>query len=444
MTTIRRILGLQLLAGKALLALSVLLALSLSCGQRVSQTSTPAPTRTAAVAKPGAGIDATLDAIEQKVSALRGLERRGETKRRFLGSEDLAAAIGAQLDKEDSREQIAREQAIYRLLGLIDHDADLDRLYRELLGSQVLGLYDPETEEFLVLVNTSGGFGALAESTYAHEFAHRLQDIHYDLDRLYEATRGNSDQALALATLIEGDATLTQLGYGVRHMGRARLIELLSEAGAFPSPPPGTPFVMLRALEFPYQTGQVFAAALKGSSDSFGAIDQALLSPPTTSEQVIHVEKYRAREQAAAVNIPDVSSALGDGWARSFSDVLGEFLLRTWLNDLGASDAVRAAGGWGGDRIDVYSGPGGGALTARTSWDDPEKDSLEFFSALAGGLDASPRWKRALASSTTRIIWTGPGGALGVERDPTLGVVAIAAAPGVEQVDAVLHRIGGP
>lgn len=444
MRTIRRILGLQLPAGKALLALAFLLVLSLSCGQRASPTMTTAPTPTAAVTKPvEAGLDATLDAIELKVAALRGLEPRGQTKRRFLNSENLAAAIGAQLDKEDSQEQIAREQAIYRLLGLIEPAADMDQLYRALLGSQVLGLYDPETEEFLVLENSSGGFGALAESTYAHEFAHRLQDVNYDLDRLYDATKSNSDQALALAALIEGDATVTQLGYGLRHMGRARLIELLSEAGAFPPPPPGTPFAMLRALEFPYQTGQVFAAALKGSSDSFGAIDQAFVSPPTTSEQVIHVEKYRSREPAVAVNLPDVSSALGDGWTRSFGDVLGEFLLRTWLTDLGASGAVRAAAGWGGDRVEVYSGPGVGALAARVDWDDPEKDAQEFFDSLVGGLDGSPKWERAQAPLATRIAWTGPGGALGIELLPGPGGVAIAAAPEVAQVDAVLRKIAG-
>lgn len=441
----RRILGLARRASKLCLA-ATLLSAALACAAR--GPSTPAtvdgPIATSIVGTPQApGLDARLDALEEQVSTLRGLPRKGETKRRFLSSSELAAEIGRQLDKNDAREQIEREQALYRMLGLIDPDTDLDRLYRALLGSQVLGLYDPETDEFLVLENSSGDLGALAESTYAHEFAHRLQDAQYDLEMLAKATKGNADRALALSALIEGDATLTQLGYGLKYMGRARLVELMSEERRVSPPPADIPYVMLRALEFPYQAGQRFAAALRGSDDRFDAIDRAFLDPPLTTEQVIHVEKYLRREAAMDVQLPP-DGPPGEAWTRAFEDVLGEFLLRTWLRSLGAPGADRAAAGWGGDRVAVFYGPDHRtALAACIVWDDPETDGPEFFSALTKGLDGASRWRRTVDASTKGALWEDGRGAIGVRLHAGSHGVTIAAGPSARDVSELLDWVVG-
>ncbi|MCH8151638.1 MAG: hypothetical protein IH830_04620 [Planctomycetes bacterium] len=91
------------------------------------------------------------------------------------------------------------------------------------------------------------------------------------------------------------------------------------------------------------------------------------------------------------MTVPGLSNALGDGWSEYRRDVMGEFLLRTWLEALGVAPAADvAAAGWGGDRVVLLDGPDASrALGARIVWDDPAADGREFFAALRDGLAAS-------------------------------------------------------
>lgn len=457
-----RIYGLALLRRKSRLALGVAVAIALAIGLGgcrgsdavVSPPATARPSPTATVSVPvssptgsttaspaSTSLEAQLDQIERGVEEVRGLGFEGETKRRFVDSATMAAVIGEELDKPENQEQIAQEQKLYRLLGLIEPDADLDSLYRGLLGSQVLGLYDPEAEEFLVL-NAGDELSALAESTYAHEYTHRLQDVRFDLDGLSDAAKGNSDRELALAALIEGDATLTQLGYGIRFMSRARLTELMQAPEQFELPPAETPFVLLQGLEFPYTAGPIFVAALRGNASGFEAVDRAFDSLPMTSEQIMHPEKYRAAEAAAQAGIPDVANALGEGWSAGDPDVLGEFLLKTWLSFLGRADAAAAAAGWGGDSYQLFDGPGGrSAFVGRIVWDRPEEDAEEFFESVAAGLDRSSRLRRVAGRAPGRRVWEGDGRAIGVELAAVGTGTLLAAAPEVDIVERLLDSM---
>lgn len=375
---------------------------------------------------------------------IRDLRPGSETQRRFVDSATLTREIDRHLDKPDTREQLAREQQLYRLLGLIGPDDDLGALYRALLGSQVLGLYDDETDEFLVL-HAGDDLSALAESTYAHEYVHRLQDATFDLGALGDAAEGNSDRELALSALIEGDAVVAQLGYGIRYMSRARLTELARSAAEVESPPGGTPFVLLRGLEFPYTAGPTFVAALRGRDSSFEAVDRAFGAPPISTEQVIHPEKYRSGEAPVEVSVPDLAGVFGSDWTPQPADVLGEFLLSTWLAALGRSNAAQAAAGWGGDSYQVWNGPEGEAIVvARIVWDRPEEDGSEFFDSLVAGLDQSSALRRIGGSRVRRAVWQGEARAIGVELAAGGGGCVLVAAGRAEQVAKLLEAVTPP
>ncbi|MBI4306506.1 MAG: hypothetical protein HY678_09340, partial [Chloroflexi bacterium] len=327
--------------------------------------------------------------------------------------------------------------------GLIPPNADLAALYRDLLGSQVLGLYDPESEEFLVL-GEEGALSALAESTYVHEFTHRLQDIHFDLDALSDAAGDNSDRQLALSALIEGDAVVTQVGYGLRHMDQKRLAEMLALQGEFVPPPADTPRILLESIQFPYETGPQFVAALRAKG-GFARVNEAFKDPPMTSEQVMHATKYAEREPAIEVTLDDLSAVLGNDWSLFASDVMGEFFLRAWLQSMGVFTATRAARGWGGDAYGLFDGPDGqSAMVARIVWDDPEADAQEFFEGLVSGVDRSDLKRASSPGSSARMIWNGKQRAFGVELLGGDRGVTIAAAATEQQVSALLDRLAKP
>ncbi|HYL41018.1 MAG TPA: hypothetical protein VET90_06900, partial [Candidatus Binatus sp.] len=150
------------------------------------------------------------------------------------------------------------------------------------------------------------------------------------------------------------------------------------------------PAILRAESLFPYTQGYAWVGQLMASGGT-AAVDAAFARPPDSSEQVLHPEKYAAHEEPVVVTIPGgTASALGTGWHATAQDTLGEFVLRTWLTTAGLApaDATTAAAGWGGDRIQLLSGPGGAtALAIVTVWDTPA-DATEF-AAAAGRAMAS-------------------------------------------------------
>lgn len=103
---------------------------------------------------------------------------------------------------------------------------------------------------------------------------------------------------------------------------------------------------------------------------------------PDSSEQILHPEKYDACEPAMALDESALPALAGFGRPIA-SDVLGELVVRTWLESaLPPEIAARAAAGWGGDRAGLYApapavsvADGGAAgplapLAWLTVWDD--------------------------------------------------------------------------
>ena len=124
----------------------------------------------------------------------------------------MADYLATHLEDPEFLDDIKAAEVLYKLLGLIEQDSDLLEEYSSLLNSQVLGAYDPEEQEFVVL-QPGAEFGALEEIVYAHEYVHRLQDALIGLEALLDGVDGNDDQALAVAALVEGDATVAQSLY---------------------------------------------------------------------------------------------------------------------------------------------------------------------------------------------------------------------------------------
>lgn len=98
--------------------------------------------------------------------------------------QQLADFLRGKLTTED-REQLETLGELYLVLGLMEPGTDLVELYLDLLGEQVLGLFDTETED-LYVVTDSDSPGVLEETILAHEYVHALQQQHFDIQRLSE------------------------------------------------------------------------------------------------------------------------------------------------------------------------------------------------------------------------------------------------------------------
>ena len=341
-------------------------------------------------------LDTQLNTLVALTEAIRGLNTLVPVERAFPTREETIAYLTELFNTDLPPEEAARVGLFYQVLGLLPEDVDLSEAYLTLLGAQVAGFYDTDTQimnVIPVLGDTPGSSLSITEQIiFVHEYTHALQDQHFGLDVLNAPeVAAVPDRALALTALIEGDATAAMQVYAQEVMRRNPMaaLSLLAE-GALSNTltlPPGTPDVLARELLFPYEDGFDFALAISREG-GWDAVNAAYANPPTTTEQILHPEKYLAGE-GAIVN-PDWEGShafMRDGWTQRWNVPLGEYYLREHLRTLMTNtEANAAAAGWGGDLFTVYELEDGQPLWVLTlAWDTPE-DAAEFVDAYRAGL----------------------------------------------------------
>jgi hypothetical protein len=186
-------------------------------------------------------------------------------------------------------------QETYVLLGLVPppepstgtgelQDRQLDNLL-----SQITGFYSNEFGA-LYLVENSGSCVQL-ESTIVHELTHALQYQYRDIDALVRDRAGDWDGQRALLTVLEGDAVFTEtlvLGFSTRST-------CVRQPVCFEIPPPrsASPYVIERELDTWYEDGVCFISAVRDKLTR--GITGIFEDLPTTTEQILHPEKYLAQ-----------------------------------------------------------------------------------------------------------------------------------------------------
>lgn len=321
--------------------------------------------------------------VREELGELIGITE--EVRRlQFQESPNVAVVTGEEL-AERVREQLAEDledlpadEALYRLLGLIDDDTDLEALYTDLYSEQVAGYYDGEEGE-LVVPRAEEGFTVLQRATLVHELTHALTDQHYAFHDHYSTLLDEDryDEAAAFQALIEGDAVLAELLY-LQGLSADEQAEFFNESlGVDQQVFESAPRFIRDALVFPYDSGFLFIDRLF-QTGGFEAIAEAYGSPPTSTEQIIDPEDYPA-DQPVEV---DVETLQIDGFDLEYESTWGELgfsLMFDQILDADTSDT--AAGGWGGDSYQVHF-DGSDVVLVLHYRGDAESDGEELEAAL--------------------------------------------------------------
>jgi hypothetical protein len=344
----------------------------------------PTPTATATIATTG-DVETELARVAETVAEIRGLELLEHPPVTIATLDELQAYLLALLEEEYSVEEGQQDALALWLLQLIDDpNLDMFQMWVDVYQTGTAGLYNPQTKEILTL-GAGEGLTAYAEIVMAHEYTHALQDQHWGFDRL-QPDDLDAEASLAMQALTEGDAEVVRTLYMINHMSRQRIQEaILSEADQAETPA-YIPSYVLEVMAFPYLQGGEFVAALY-QRGGFDAVNAAYDDPPLSTEQILHPEKYYGpeRDDPVAVELPDFTSALGDGWSEIDNDVIGELELRIMLRNNGAPTPELAAAGWGGGRYAFYMHDGSGLIVNRIAWDTPE-DLTQFEDAFRATL----------------------------------------------------------
>jgi hypothetical protein len=323
--------------------------------------------------------DMTGPELQTEVAEVGGVPFRSDVPLRYLTRAELSRYLKEVLDDEYPVAQARADQKTLVAFGLLAPGTDLRSVRARLLEENVAGFYDERPgKKQLYAVSEDRRLTPTNQLVLSHELRHALQDQYANVHDAIPASVGDfDDRRIAYLSLLEGDATLVMERFLLRRVPGMEDAEL--SGLSMPTPAvPGAPKVLADQLVLPYIVGRDFARAVwqRGGWD---AIKAAWSRPPESSEQVLHPEKFFAREAPRPVDIsyaPPGATLVNEG-------VLGELLTRTLLGE--GSDA--AAAGWGGDRFRVWDVGGRSLLVWRSVWDGPA-DLAEFKQALLGRLAA--------------------------------------------------------
>ncbi len=320
--------------------------------------------------------------VEANVIDLRGLTPLEPVDPTLLSRTELRQRLQADyfLTEEEARQDVL----VLHAFDFVSRSFDLYGLSRRYLGESIAGYYDPDTKEFVV-VSGDNDTDALEQWTYAHEFMHALQDQHFQLDLITDASAGFEGN-MPLRALAEGEAELVQDFYlDWDYFSDDELIDIFNRTNhfyQFVSDPGYFPDVLVNSFIFPYTTGRDFAHTLF-TRNGWAGLNDAWENLPQSTEQILHPDRYFAEDAPQIVTLPPLTDTLGTDWTQIEAGVFGEFFLREYLiQRLDERDVDAAATGWGGDQYAVYWREGSNDLVMvlRAAWDSA-RDSDQFTAA---------------------------------------------------------------
>lgn len=327
-----------------------------------------------------------FDLIERETAELRGLPIQQEIDVTFKTPAQLRAELERDVDTDYPPEQSAKDERVLSAFGLIPQETDLSRLYVDLRSEQVAGYYNTETGEMVVIQSEDDGdvLSASQEITYAHEVVHALQDQNLSIDESIAALdEATDDESLATLALIEGDATVAQSEYLADRPGLlVRLTAELMTAEFSSDQLESAPPIIRESLLFPYDHGASFVSALR-EEGGWDRVDEAYASLPSSTEQILHPEKYLNDEQPVSVELREITSSLGSDWTELDDGTFGEFQIDVLLGgqEQSAETAEAAAAGWGGDRYRIATNQDQTTIVWSSIWES-STDAQEFADSL--------------------------------------------------------------
>jgi hypothetical protein len=302
------------------------------------------------------------------VSALRELPATGPVKGRVISRDQMVSRVEHELDTEIPPAVVSASGEILFALGTVPAAFEYRRGLLDVMRSELLGFYEPHEKTMFLGADLRG---QELDATLWHELVHALQDQHYGLEKLLEFGDDAGDWQGAVHALAEGDATSAMLdalfaGQGKRATDLSdSLVDLQSalSTGVVQQ----VPAIIKRSVVAPYVDGLSFVNALRRRG-GWQAVDAAWKRLPTSTEQILHLEKYDAHEGPEA--LAPLAPAASGPTKPVYSDVYGEetlgILFQEWMP---ARAARAAAAGWAGDRVTAFSDGGLTSIAWRIRYD---------------------------------------------------------------------------
>lgn len=308
---------------------------------------------------------ANVELTEAQISNVRGLPIVAVNKQAVV-RETLDQLVQTDLASRYTPEDARRDQAFYQSLGFMPFGGNLYNLATGVVITAPTDYYDPATNTIYVMpVNDSGVLTLSETMRYGENYAYALLENQFGAFSTLAAI-GNTDQAMAMRAIIEGDMQLTleQLAELFIASGTYSLESLLTQAASnrtrdLPSSPPA---IMVEEAYFGPQVGYNFVRGLYDETDTWRLVNLIYERPPLSTEHILHPTLYLLYETPEVVAVAPLDTFweahTETNWQRIDNRVAGEFYLREHLAQFLDREKVELmATGWGGDQMLLYTAP---------------------------------------------------------------------------------------
>lgn len=310
---------------------------------------------------------ALLQTIGEQVSQVRGLNPARQVQavlvQESAAREQLSAFIPSAETQQDER--------ALRALGLLAQSGSLqDYAINKQLDAYGAAYNAAQSRVYLIGSQLDD---ALAYA-YARTFGRAL--LSESQSGLFNTTQRCSpfdDACRAAQAMLQGDANLAGEEWLNAHGSAA------FDPASLPAPnyarigSASSDFAVLDA-RFAAETGLSFVRGLFAEG-GWAQVNTAFANPASTTEHILHPDKFAAAEAALNVQSVDLASALGSGWELQVDGELGEWLTRLVLASgadastrIPEESAITAAAGWGGDSLQVYWRESDGQVAMVQHW----------------------------------------------------------------------------
>jgi hypothetical protein len=389
--------------------------------------------------------------IYTDVQEMRQLNFKAEVPLVLMDQAQANRVLEREVARRYGEVELQRAAEVGALTGLYAAGTNLKAQAMRMLSSQVVGFYDPQDREMILVKSESrpglwskfAGFftrrDATGEMLVAHELTHALQEQYFGIHSALDRITDNDDAELALKAVAEGDATLVGYGYVGGRLDAETIGKLLTHFEDMPKlfdvQSPGTPTALRDSLIFQYSDGTRFVGEAY-KRGGWNAVNVLYRKPPLSTRQIIDPALYFDRHSTPLATTVGGWKRTLRGWHEVAENTYGELLLSVILmrNQSGQARAA-VARRWRGDRMAVLQK--GGALTV--IWivalsDDTSAAAFAYdyeriLSRIATGT-AAPHHVERRDAAVLAII--GPGAAQSAELAPAVwrASAIVADAPG--------------
>ncbi len=247
--------------------------------------------------------------------------------------------------------KLKHESLLLKSLNLIPYSFDYKSNLLGLYEEQIAGYYDPHEKSYSIADWIPK---EMQLPVAMHELTHVLQDQNFDLLK-FSTPDMTTDQSLARAAIVEGDATYTMYNMLRKATGQVSLeksTEIDSLVQAIKSQTSSSinsndvPEFLKHMIIFPYANGLKYIFT-KRKQESRPTADSFFKNPPNYTSEILHPDIPGVTENIVKNSCPSRSTM-----KNIYEDRFGEFFYET--NLIGLSNEIDERG-WNGDIACIFA-----------------------------------------------------------------------------------------